>query len=149
MSNWYLQFTASTLGCQSARVQPTASVPTREQQENSFGGVPKGCDPKEQSYCSVLQTVSKTGASAAALHWCCCPRSLPAYCQPHGAGQPRRGNGAPPSHPKSYPEARVSFAVHPWDTTGVLLRCWPVLALRQPEDAHCPRTFHEGVQAPG
>lgn len=49
MSNLYLQFTASKLGCQGARVQPTASMPNRGEQ--------------------ILQYVSGTWAFEPALHW--------------------------------------------------------------------------------
>lgn len=77
MSNWYLQLTASKLGCQTARVQPTAPLPNREQQENSFGAAPEGCDPEQQNYCSALQNVCETWMFAAALHRWYCPHSLP------------------------------------------------------------------------
>lgn len=73
MSNCYLQFTRCQRGFNLQLLCQT------EQQESSFRGAPKGCDPKLQSYCSVFQKKSESQVFAAALHWCYCHHSLPTF----------------------------------------------------------------------
>lgn len=65
-----------------------------------------------------------TGATATSLSH--------AYLQPRGAGQPRRRNGAPASHPKFCLESRVPSAVSP---SGTKRRSAPLLSNPDPTAA--------------
>lgn len=130
------------------RVQPIASVPNREQQESSFRGAPKGCDPKLQSYCSVFQNESKSRAFAAALHWCYCHQSLP--CLPSAtwcrAAQEKEWSASISSQILSGEQGPLCCQPirHQEEICPTVVRSWPHSSLQR---ACSLRSFHGGVQA--